>query len=345
MPLNFRYSSMQLQPLFNLFSDSLHALPIAVIYITDKCNSRCISCDYWRFGQNEISMKLVEELAHELPHCGTQYVLLSGGEPLQHPQWETIAMMFKERGMRVAMVTSGILIPKHALAIAQCIDEVYISLDGATPESYKSIRGVDGLGLIRKGMEKLAGRLPITFRTTVQRANYREIPDLIQLTRSWGATHHSFLAVDVSTHAAFARTKDFDRSMALGIEDLDPFARALDRTERECGIEFERGYILESRGKLRELHSYFAALLGLRDFPSVRCNAPRFSAVIETDGSVRPCFFLPSSGRVGHVPILRVLNNEAGKELRQQQRLGHRDECVRCVCPAYRGVLDLLGGV
>ena len=67
----------------------------------------------------------------------------------------------KEKGIRVAMVTSGILIPKHALAIAQCIDEVYISLDGATPESYKSIRGVDGLGLIRQGMEKLAGRLPI----------------------------------------------------------------------------------------------------------------------------------------------------------------------------------------
>ncbi len=333
---------MQFRALLNLHSDSLHALPIAILYITDKCNSRCITCDYWRHGQNEISMELVRRLARELPRFGARYILLSGGEPLQHPQWESIAAMFREKGMRVAMVTSGILLSKHAAAVASCLNEIYVSLDGATPASYKAIRGVDGFGRIKEGVEELGGKIPITIRTTVQRLNYAEIPALIRLSRAWGATRHSFLAVDVSTHAAFARTPEFDRSMALKEENLEHFARVLDETERDFDEEFRRGYIAESPDKLRLLHGYFSALLGLQEFPRVRCNAPRFSAVIETDGSVKPCFFLPRAAGLADSPLPAALNVPSFRDLRRQQRLGVRPECTRCVCPAYKGARDLV---
>ena len=327
----------------NLYSGKLHALPVAVLYVTDKCNSRCISCDYWRFGQKEMSLELVRQLAVELPKFGTRYVLLSGGEPLQHPQWAAIAASFKAEGLKVAMVTSGILLSRHAAALPGCIDELYVSLDGANPETYRSIRGIDGFDRVRQGVQELAGKLPIIFRTTVQRANFRELPDLVRLSRSWGGTQHSFLAVDVSTHAAFARGREFDRSMALRQEDLDAFARVLDGMERECAGEFERGYVRESPAKLCLLRDYFAALLGMQPFPPVRCNAPTFSVVIETDGSVRPCFFLPASGRLGGGSISEALNAPGMRSLRRQQRQGRREECSRCVCPAYRGARELLG--
>jgi len=286
----------------NLLGDRLFALPVAILYITDKCNSRCISCDYWRYGRTHMSMDLVRRLACEFPRNGTHYVLLSGGEPLMHPQWDVIAATFKQAGLRVAMVTSGIMLPKFAAKVATFIDELYISLDGATPESYQVIRGVDGLGLIERGTRALVGRLPITFRTTVQRGNYREIPALIRLTRSWGATHHSFLAVDVSTHAAFARADQFETSMALTRHDLDELDRVLDDVEQEFAAEYDSGYFSESRDKMRRLRQYFAALLGLEKFPFVRCNAPRFSTVIETDGSLKPCYFLPAWGKLDGMP-------------------------------------------
>lgn len=326
----------------NLLGDRLYALPVAILYITDKCNSRCISCDYWRFGRTNMRLSLVRRLASELPHGGTRYVLLSGGEPLMHPQWDVIAATFKQAGLSVAMVTSGIMLPKFAAKVATFVDELYISLDGATPESYQAIRGVDGLGLIERGTQALAGRLPITFRTTVQCANFREIPALIRLTRSWGATHHSFLAVDVSTHAAFARRDGFDASMGLRPDDLDAFDRVLDGVEQEFAAEFESGYLVESRAKMRGLRQYFAGLLGLEKFPFVRCNAPRFSTVIETDGSLKPCFFLPAWGKLGDLPLAQALNVPEAQDMRQQQRLGQRQECARCVCYAYKGVRALL---
>lgn len=337
----FEWNDMSIRVLRNLSSDRIRALPIAVLYITDKCNSRCTSCDYWRRGQNEMPLSLVERLAGELSDLGTRYVLLSGGEPLQHSAWVRIAAAFRTKGAKVGMATSGILLPKHASAIGENLDEIYVSLDGATPESYKSIRGVDGFELVREGVEKIAGRLPVTFRTTVQRANYSELPDLLRLTLSMGAAHHSFLAVDVNTHAAFGRSGFFDRSMALGVQDLDPFTSVVEDIIREFSGEIRRGYIPESASKLRNLQAYFSALLGLRPFPPVRCNAPSFSAVVETDGAIKPCFFLPAAGHLGDEPVIESLNTEAGKTLRRQQLAGHRDECVRCVCPSFKSTRTL----
>lgn len=333
---------MSLRALANLIGDKMFSLPVAILYITDKCNSRCISCDYWRFGQKNMDMALVKRLTVELPQNGTSYVLLSGGEPLMHPEWDVIASMFKDAGLKVGMVTSGIMLPKLADKVAATIDELYISLDGATPQSYKAIRGVDGLGLIEHGTRALIGKLPITFRTTVQRMNYREIPAMIRLTRSWQATHHSFLAVDVTTHAAFARQGDFDQSLTLAQDDLEVFDRVLDEVDVEFVSEFESGYIAESPQKLRRLRQYFGGVNDIESYPDVRCNAPRFSTVIETDGSLRPCYFLPSWGKLDDIPLREALNMPEALHLRRAQRLGQREECGHCVCSAYKGARALV---
>ncbi len=333
---------MNLRPLLNLNSDRLFALPMAILYITDKCNSRCISCDYWRYGRTNMSQELVDRLVDELPRIGAQYILLSGGEPLMHPQWYVIAQKFKAAGMKIGMVTSGIMLPKYVDKISELIDELFISLDGATPESYQAIRGVDGLGLIERGVGQLVDKVPITFRTTVQRGNFREIPALLRLTRSWNVAHHSFLAVDVTTHAAFARQAEFEQSMALAADDVTAFDRVLAEVGTEFAAEFRSGYIAESTAKLRRLRQYFAALLGDAEFPAVRCNAPRWSTVIETDGSLKPCYFLPNSGKLNGGSMLNDLNDSTAIDLRQQQRLGQREECARCVCSAYKGARDLI---
>jgi len=320
----------------------LRVLPTAILSITDQCNSRCNCCDYWRAGKKELPVEQAQQLVEKLASFGTRYVLLTGGEPLQHPHWASIAAMFQAKDIKVAMATSGILSFRHSDAILSCIDELYISLDGASPVTYKAVRGVDGLSLLERGVKRIAGSLPVTFRTTVQQANYREIPAMIRLSRSWGAAHHSFLAVDMHNQAAFARSAGFDRSMALRTEDLDPFAAVLEATEQEFDAEFARGYIVESKSKLRKLHRYFEALLGLQEFLPVRCNAPRFSVFIQTDGSFKPCFFLPPYARFEDITMEDALNTPAARGLRQQQRLGLRPECVRCVCPAFKFGCDFL---
>src|SRR5262249_22749175 len=96
-------------------------------------------------------------------------------------------------------------------------------------------------------------------------------------------------------------------------------------------------FILESPPKLRRLHAYYRALCGLGEFPPVHCNAPEFSAVIEADGRLRPCFFIPGpGGGVEEGDLEGVLNSPAMRRLRADIRAQGRRECARCVCAKWR---------
>jgi MoaA/NifB/PqqE/SkfB family radical SAM enzyme len=336
---------MQPRMALNLAGDRLAALPLAILYVTDRCNSRCITCDYWQFGQTNLPLAQAGRLAPELRALGTQVVLLSGGEPLLHPHWDEVAETLRQAGLRLWLLTAGLSLAKHAARVSELCERVTVSLDGATPETYRAIRGVDAFEAVCKGIRTVVAHgLPVTLRCTVQRGNYRELPRLVRLARKLGAEQVSFLAVDVSTHVAFARAELYERTMALGPADLPAFADVLSELERDCAADFASGFIAERPAKLRRLHQYFAALLGQGTFPPVRCNAPRFSSVIGADGHLQPCYFIDGAAQVDGQPLSEALNTPALTALRADIRAGRRAECARCVCSMYKSPKALLTG-
>src|SRR6476661_8851356 len=85
---------------------ALPALPLAILYLTERCNSRCISCDYWRHGQRDMSPEAAAQLLPGFAALGTQVILVSGGEPLLNPQWAAIARLLRDAGLRLWLLTS-----------------------------------------------------------------------------------------------------------------------------------------------------------------------------------------------------------------------------------------------
>ena len=63
----------------------LHQLPLVTLYLTERCNSRCVTCDYWRHGRADMTLNAVNRLLPSLSALQTREVLLSGGEPLLNP--------------------------------------------------------------------------------------------------------------------------------------------------------------------------------------------------------------------------------------------------------------------
>ena len=57
-------------------------LPLVTFYLTERCNSRCITCDYWRHGRKDATLESVARVLPDLRRLGTRVALLSGGEPL-----------------------------------------------------------------------------------------------------------------------------------------------------------------------------------------------------------------------------------------------------------------------
>jgi MoaA/NifB/PqqE/SkfB family radical SAM enzyme len=327
----------------------LTRLPLVTLYVTDRCNSRCVTCDYWRHGRDDMNLAAVSRLLPSLTQLQTQMVLLSGGEPLLNPEWPAIAELLRGIGLKVWLLTSGLALAKHARRAAELFDAITVSLDGTDPETYAAIRGLDAFDKVCEGIRATAAhRVPPGIRVTLQRANYRQLPGFIDLARGLGARQVSFLAVDVANPHAFGRTDNYATDLALRAEDLPEFEEILGAVERDRAEDFRSGFIAESPQKLRRIHQYFAAIQGRGPYPGVRCNAPEFSAVIGATGRVQPCFFIagPPDARVSgagaeiDTDLPRVLNGAAMATLRAAIRDGQRAECKTCVCSLWRDPRD-----
>src|SRR5690606_16972299 len=107
--------------------------------------------------------------------------------------------------------------------------------------------------------------------------------------------------------------------------------------ERECAEDFASGFIAEQPAKLQRLPQYYRAVLGLGPYPSVKCNAPEFSAVLNANGSIQPCFFIAGDAGPGAAgDLAQALNSETLMGLRAEVRCGERLECTTCVCSMWR---------
>lgn len=315
-----------------------HGLPLVTLYATDRCNSRCVTCDYWRHSGSDLSLDAVTRLLPDLSDLGTQVVLLSGGEPLLNPEWPLIAELLRSRGLQVWLLTSGLSLAKHAKRVAELFDSITVSLDGTNPATYAAIRGLDAFDKVCEGIRASAANgLAPGLRVTVQRANYRELPAFVEVAKELGARQVSFLAVDVANPHAFARTSAASNELALGPDDLPHLQDCLTAMESAYTDDFRSGFIAESPRKLRRILQYFAAVHGLGSFPAVRCNAPEFSTVVNATGQVQPCFFIsgPSNLSSNH-GLARALDDGAMRELRSAIAAGERRECKTCVCSMWR---------
>ena len=327
---------MAVRALLNFASDRLAALPLLILYLTDGCNSRCITCDIWRNLRRNMPLQLARALADEAGALGLRWVLLSGGEAMQHPDWPIIAQMFRGRGVRVLMLTNGLLVRKQFQTIAAHVDELYVSLDAASPDLYAAIRGVDAYELVIEGIRKAsAAGIPVITRTTVQRRNYHQIPQIADAALSAGARMVSYLAVDTTSQIAFGARLSVSAGEALTPSDCEALAEVLDAFEVSHAAQFAAKQIAESPAKLRRILLHYFR----RDdhYTAPRCNAVRLSVVVSWDGTVYPCYFLPSVGRLtpSGEPLQRVINADAAQALRAAVRQGRRVECERCVCPLY----------
>lgn len=317
---------------------ALEQLPLVTLYLSERCNSRCVTCDYWRNGVADMRLESVRRLLPELARLRTQVALISGGEPLLNPEWEPIAQLLRANGLKLWLLTSGLSLAKHAWRVARLFDAVTVSLDGTDPATYAAIRGLDAFDKVCEGVHAAAGAgARVGVRVTVQRANYRQLPLFAPLARGLGARQVSFLAVDVANPHAFARLDDFSAGLALQPQDLPLLEQIITDMEQQQAAHFRSGLIADSPRKLRRMHQYFSALCGLAAYPPVRCNVYEYSAVIGATGRVSPCFFIagppqaPSRGELG-----QLLNSGPMVALRADIRAGARAECARCVCSLWR---------
>lgn len=315
-------------------------LPIAVVCPTGRCNSRCVSCSWWATtGEGEMSAQEFADLATSLKAMGTRLAVFSGGEPLLREDLWTIARAFRHRGIVLHLLTSGLALKRDAANVARYFTRVIVSLDGADPEQYRAIRGVDGFAAVAAGVAAVKSADPsirVTARATLHRANFRHLIRLVDAALAMGVHQISFLAADLGSGAFGPRNSDTLAALPLTSDEVREFRGIVEACVAERAVEFWSGFIAESPDRLRRLPQYYAAHLGEAPFPANRCNAPSVSVVVEADGTVRPCFFHEPVGNLRQHSLEQLVSRELAA-FRAAWRPSSDAICERCVCTLNLG--------
>jgi MoaA/NifB/PqqE/SkfB family radical SAM enzyme len=315
-------------------------LPILILHPHNRCNCRCVMCDIWKIRMTrELTFADLERHAADIETLGVRWVVFSGGEPLMHSDLFRLSDFLRWRGIRTTLLSTGLLLAEYASATARSLDDAIISLDGP-PQVHDRIRRVDGafarLSSGIRALHAVSTDFPVAARMTVQRANCSLLRATAREARALGLVSISFLAADV-TSEAFNRPNAWPESrrkqVALDEPETDLLEIEIEQLIQELP-EFG-GFVLESPEKLRRIVRHFRAYLGLASAKAPPCNAPWVSAVVEADGTVRPCFFHNAIGSWKEQSLLDVLNGPTAVEFRKNLDVSQNPICARCVCSLH----------
>jgi radical SAM protein with 4Fe4S-binding SPASM domain len=139
---------------------------------------------------DELTLEEMIAVADDLITAGCKQVSLTGGEPLLHPQWPTLAKYLAEREVNVKIVSNGLRLDDAAIATMVDVGVlgVSISLDGMR-EEHDRIRRPPGLRALSSrfdtaidALERLvASPLKTAVVTHIHRGNFDELEQMYDL--------------------------------------------------------------------------------------------------------------------------------------------------------------------
>jgi len=320
----------------------IRIMPVVVLSPHNQCNCRCVMCDIWRIREpKEITPADLAQQLGSFRDLGVRWVVFTGGEPQLNSHWSALAQMVRGEGIRVTMLTAGLLLEPHAETVAANVDDVIVSLDGPAALHNHIRRVADAFERIAAGVKALRRFRPdiaIRARCTVQKANHRSLRAVVDSAKEIGLNSVSFLAADL-TSAAFNRTEGWlperqDR-VALNVDEVEALDQEIEGLISERKDALDSGFVVESAGRLRRIIQHFRAHLGQGEHVAPRCNAPWVAAVVEASGDVRPCFFHPAYGNLHNQPLQQIVNGPEALRFRAELDVATNPVCRRCVCSLH----------
>ena len=320
----------------------IERLPILVLFPHNRCNCRCVMCDIWRIRQvREISRQDLEPHLFSLRALKVKWIVFSGGEPLMHSDLASLSRLLRAEGIHLTLLTAGLSLERHAATVIDAVDDIIVSIDGP-PDVHDQVRGVAGacrqLARGIASVRSLRPNVPIHGRCTVQKRNCRSLRSTVLTSRDLALNSISFLAADM-TSSAFNRAESWpperQDEIALNNDDADALEREIEALILEHEENISSGFIVEGPDKLRRIARHFRARVEQALPSAPRCNAPWVSAVIEADGTVRPCFFHNPVGNIRERSLFDIVNGDNAVSFRQNLDVANNPTCRNCVCSLF----------
>jgi MoaA/NifB/PqqE/SkfB family radical SAM enzyme len=226
-------------------------LRLAKLYIepTNQCNLDCRTCvrNTWTEPMGKMSMETFDMILKGIQDFSPPPTVFFGGfgEPLLHPEIVNMIIQLKSLGCRVEMITNGMLLtPEMSEKLVQNrLDMLWVSLDGARPESFSNIRLGAAFPQIIENIRYLysiqyydaycwdpleaSAFTQIGVAFVAMKHNINDLPDVVKIAESFGASQIMVTNVlpytqDMREEVLYKRAADRFGTILLPPIDQDP---------------------------------------------------------------------------------------------------------------------------
>lgn len=308
------------------------------IEITNQCNLNCTTCmrNVWQVEYGRMGLKTFGQVLDGIESFSPRPEIFLGGygEPLSNPDCLTMIELAKSRGLRISLITNGILltetISKELIELQ--LDMLWVSLDGSSPEWYTDVRLGNEFPHIIKNLKTLraarlwtygpspwAGfpRLGIAF--VAMKRNIHDLDEVISLGTKLGAVE--FSVTNVLAHNQSLRNENlYQHSMnqvsSRSTQRWKPLVH-MPRIDIDCDTEEATINLLRCTNQIE--------LFGSRLNQNVdQCPfIKRGSVSIRWDGKVSPClpllythkYYLDDRERCSHAHFVGDLTAHSLSEI------------------------------
>jgi Fe-coproporphyrin III synthase len=320
----------------------ISTMPVVVMSPHNQCDCHCVMCDIWKIRDaEEVSIADLERQMESFRNFGVRWVAFTGGEPQKNQQLPMLARKLHEEGIRITLLTAGLLLDSEAESVVATVDDVIVSLDGPAALHNRIRRVPKAFERLAEGVRRLRSLksdIPVSARCTVQKLNHCWLRATAASARELGLDSISYLAADVTT-SAFNRHSipeaERGEKTVLNAAEVEALDDEIQSLIVEHAGELASGFIAESPDKLNRIVQHFRARLRQCEPVAPRCNAPWVSTVIEANGDVRPCFFHRPLGNTRDGSLEEILNSTQALRFRKDLDIATDAICRRCVCSLY----------
>lgn len=276
---------------------------IVYIEITNRCNLQCRYCynDSNIMNYNNMTLDEINKIVEFINNNKNISLVISGGEPLLHPQFSNILDFIKKNKYDAMIYTNGVLLSKYIKELANSNIKLFVSLDGSSEIGHDYMRGTGNYNKTISGIEELlhAGfnSKHLNFSFIINNYNIKSIENMIDLSLHYKVNKAQFVSMNPR-----GRGKDLSKELFPSKENIIEMWYMLSEMNEkypslkiDCDVFWQR--------KVISIGKYMPGSCSI-------CSKIR----IDVSGNVFPCPFLDGNENIilniNECNLDRIFNNE-----------------------------------
>jgi MoaA/NifB/PqqE/SkfB family radical SAM enzyme len=257
----------------NYWMNKDNTLILVEIDMTNYCNHNCPACTGFKDNKVSITLDEAKNYIDQMKKMDVRAIAFTGGgDPLMNPDTINAIRYAKRQGLDVALITNGLALDslKKCEVVVRSCTWCRISLDAATPETYKKTHGMNEEAFLKvqENLKRLV-----------------EVRNDSGLTKDHCTIGTAFLTSEMTKHEVYDFAK-LSKDLGVDYAQMRPFhwdkTDVLDEIDRCKDLNDDNFKVLSS------IHKYqFFKDEKIRTYD--KCHGANFRTVICADSKVYMC--------------------------------------------------------